>query len=118
VAADGDSGGSVVGGGAISAVRQRRAGFFRKVRRLAAAYYGSEEWRSAWAITAAVVGLTLLQIAIQVRLNIWNRDFFDALDKHDRDRFLAQMGLFAVLALAGTAAAVLQMRARQTLQVW
>jgi putative ATP-binding cassette transporter len=65
-----------------------------------------------------VVGLTLLQIAVQVRLNLWNRDFFDALDKRDHDRFLAQMGVFAVLALAGTAAAVLQLWARQTLQVW
>jgi putative ATP-binding cassette transporter len=119
VAADGGFGGSPVGGVEIAPAGGReRTGFLRKVRRLAAAYYGSEERRSAWAITAAVVGLTLLQIAVQVRLNIWNRDFFDALDKHDRDRFLSQMGLFAVLAVAGTAAAVLQMWARQTLQVW
>ena len=55
----------------------------------------SEERRSAWAITAAVVALTLLQIAIQVRFNIWNRDFFDALDKRDHDAFLWQMVLFA-----------------------
>ena len=108
VEADSGSGGG--GGG--------RAGFLRKVRRLASAYYASEEWRSAWAITAAVVGLTVFQIAVQVRLNIWNRDFFDALDKRDHDRFLWQMGVFAVLALAGTASAVLQLHARQTLQVW
>jgi putative ATP-binding cassette transporter len=98
--------------------RQGRAGFWRKVRRLAAAYYGSEERRSAWAITTATIALTLLQIAVQVRLNIWNRDFFDALDKRDHDRFLSQMAVFAVLALLGTAAAVLQLYARQTLQVW
>lgn len=101
-----------------SSDRQERAGFWRKVGRLAAAYYGSEERRSAWAITAATVALTLLQIAVQVRLNIWNRDFFDALDKREHDRFLSQMTLFSVLALAGTAAAVGQLYARQTLQVW
>jgi putative ATP-binding cassette transporter len=65
-----------------------------------------------------VVALTLLQIAIQVRFNIWNRDFFDALDKREHERFLWQMVLFVGLALAGTAAAVFQMHARQTLQVW
>ena len=109
--AEGGSG-SPAGGG------RRRVGFLRKAGRLASAYYSSEEWRSAWAITAATVGLTLLQIAVQVRLNIWNRDFFDALDKRDHDRFLSQMAVFAVLALAGTAAAVLQLQARQTLQIW
>jgi len=117
VEADSGSGGASVTKRVAAKVR-KRVGFLRKVRRLAAAYYTSDERRSAWAITAAVVGLTLLQIAVQVRLNIWNRDFFDALDKHDRDRFLAQMGVFAVLALAGTAAAVFQLQARQTLQVW
>jgi vitamin B12/bleomycin/antimicrobial peptide transport system ATP-binding/permease protein len=110
VAAETGSGGSSAGGG--------RAGVLRKARRLASAYYGSEERRSAWAITAAVVVLTLLQIAVQVRFNIWNRDFFDALDKRDHDRFLWQMGVFAVLALAGTGAAIFQMHARQTLQLW
>ncbi len=115
--ADGGSGGSSAGRG-DSAGGRSRAGVLRKARRLASAYYSSEEWRSAWAITAAVVVLTLLQIAVQVRFNIWNRDFFDALDKRDHDRFLWQMGVFAALALAGTAAAVFQMHARQTLQLW
>ncbi len=109
MAAETGSGGSSAGS---------RAGVLRKARRLASAYYFSEERRSAWAITAAVVVLTLLQIAVQVRFNIWNRDFFDALDKRDHDRFLWQMGVFAALALAGTAAALSQMHARQTLQLW
>ena len=97
---------------------RRPDGFGRKLRRLASAYYFSEEWRSAWAITAAVVALTLVQIGLQVRLNLCNRDFFDALEKRDHAQFLWQMGLFTVLALAGIAAAVLQLHARQTLQVW
>ena len=104
--------------GKRSAGRRNRSGVLRNARRLAFAYYSSDERRSAWAITAGVVGLTLLQIAVQVRLNIWSRDFFDALDKRDHDRFLAQMGVFAMLGLAGTAAAMFQLHARQTLQVW
>ncbi len=115
--ADSGSGGSPAGRGGPAGGRGRM-GVLGKARRLAAAYYFSDERRSAWAITAAVVGLTLLQIAVLVRLNLWNRDFFDALDKRDHDRFLWQMGVFAVLALAGTAVAVLQLHARQTLQVW
>ena len=93
-------------------------GFGRKLWRLASAYYTSEEWRSAWAITAAVVGLTLLQIALQIGLNICNRDFFNALEQRDGDEFFRQLGVFTALAVAGIVAAVLQLHARQTLQVW
>ena len=102
----------------VSRATRDPQGFRRKLWRLASAYYASEEWRSAWAITAAVVGLTLLQIALQVRLNLCNRDFFDALEKRDHAQFMWQMGLFTALALGGIAAAVLQLHARQTLQVW
>ena len=86
--------------------------------RYTSAYYSSEEWRSACAITAAVVALTRVQIGLQVQLNLCNRDFFDALERRDRAQFLWQMGLFTALALAGIVAAVLQLHARQTLQVW
>jgi putative ATP-binding cassette transporter len=102
----------------VSSAARRPGGFGRKLWRLASAYYSSEEWRSAWAITAAVVALTVVQIGLQVRLNICNRDFFDALERRDHAGFLWQMGLFTALALSGIAAAVLQLHARQTLQVW
>src|SRR3712207_5947506 len=101
----------------VSPAARKPESFGRKLWRLVSAYYSSEERRSAWAITAAVVGLTLLQIAVQVRLNICNRDFFNALENRDRDAFLWQMGLFTALALAGIGAAMLQLHARQTLQV-
>ena len=65
-----------------------------------------------------MVALTLVQIAIQVQLNLCNRDFFNALEKREHAEFLWQMGLFTALAVAGIVAAVLQLHARQTLQVW
>ncbi len=102
----------------VSPPVRQQDGFGRKLWRLTSAYYSSEERRSAWAMTAAVVVLTLLQIAVQVRLNLCNRDFFDALERRDHGQFLWQMGLFTALALAGIAVAVLQLHARQTLQVW
>ena len=97
---------------------RRPESFSRKLWRLTRAYYTSEEWRSAWAITAAVVALTLLQIALQIGLNLSNRDFFNALEQRDGDEFFWQLGVFTALAVAGIVAAVLQLHARQTLQVW
>ncbi|TMK24448.1 MAG: ABC transporter ATP-binding protein/permease, partial [Alphaproteobacteria bacterium] len=67
--------------------------------------------------TGGVIGLTLLQIAFAVRLNIWNRDFFNALEGRDWDAFLYQMGLFALLCAATMGVAVYQTYVKQLLQL-
>ena len=43
-------------------------------------------------LAAGVLALTLLQIGIQVRFNIWNRDFFNALEQRDRPGLLRPDG--------------------------
>ena len=94
-----------------------REGFFRRFLRLAGGYYTSEEKWSAWGLTIGVLALTLLQIGVQVRFNLWNRDFFDALENRDRAAFFGQMGLFVGLALASMVTAVFQLYVRQLLQL-
>lgn len=89
----------------------------RRFARLAGGYFTSTEWRSAWALAAGLLVLTGLQILVQVRLNLWNRDFFNALENHDTAAFSHQIVLFVGLALAGMATAVMQLYARQTLQL-
>ena len=91
--------------------------FGRRVRRLAGQYFNGEEKRKARLLAAGVLALTLLQIAIQVRFNIWNRDFFNALEQRDRPAFFGQMGLFVGLTLASMATAVFQLYVRQLLQL-
>ena len=71
----------------------------------------------ARSLVAGVIGLTLLQTAIQIRLNIWNRDFFNALEARDWRAFVGTMGLFAVLAGAGMGTAVYQVYLKQLLQL-
>ena len=53
-----------------------------------------------------MLGLTMIQIGIAIRLNIWNRDFFNALEWRDWKAFLSQMWLFALLCAAAMAASV------------
>ena len=55
-------------------------GFLRRFVALAAPYFTSEERWAAWLMTGGLIALTLLQIGIAVRLNVWNRDFFNALE--------------------------------------
>lgn len=92
-------------------------GFLRRFGRLAALYFNGEEKRRARRLAFGVLGLTLLQIAIQVRFNIWNRDFFNALESRDRPAFFGQMGLFLALTVASMVTAVYQLYVRQLLQL-
>jgi len=96
---------------------QEPGGFLRRFIALAAPYFTSEERWTAWLLTGGVIGLTLLQIAFAVRLNIWNRDFFNALEWRDWDAFLYQMGLFALLCAATMGVAVYQTYVKQLLQL-
>jgi vitamin B12/bleomycin/antimicrobial peptide transport system ATP-binding/permease protein len=91
--------------------------FARRVRRLAGQYFNGEEKRRARLLAAGVLALTLLQIGIQVRFNIWNRDFFNALEQRDRPAFFGEMGMFVGLTLASMATAVFQLYVRQLLQL-
>jgi putative ATP-binding cassette transporter len=91
--------------------------FLRRFGRLTAEYFNSAEKRRARSLAAGVLALTLLQIAIQVRFNIWNRDFFNALETRDRAAFFGQMGLFLALTLGSMATAVFQLYIRQLLQL-
>ena len=54
--------------------------FLRQIWRIAADYFNGEQRWHARKLAFGVLGLTVLQIGIQVRFNIWNRDFFNALE--------------------------------------
>jgi putative ATP-binding cassette transporter len=92
-------------------------GFLRRFFRLAAPYFTSEEKWQAWTMLIGVLALTSLQIAIAVRLNLWNRDFFNALEAHDWNAFMYQMGLFGLLAAATMGVAVYQVYVKQLLMM-
>ncbi len=90
----------------------------RRFWRLARGYFTDPaERRQAWTLAFAVVGLTLFQIGVTVRFNLWNRDFFDTLESRDSTAFYSQMWMFGLLLLLAMAAAVGQLWARQTLML-
>src|SRR2546423_5339437 len=91
--------------------------FLLRFLQLAAPFFTSEERWKAWLITGGLIALTLLQIGIAIRLNIWNRDFFNSLESRDWNAFLYQMGLFALLASATMGVAVYQTYVKQLLQL-
>ena len=95
----------------------RHGGFCRGLRSWSAATSTASRSAAPAGWRSAVLALTILQIGIQVRFNIWNRDFFNALELRDRGAFFGQMGLFLGLTIASMVTAVFQLYVRQMLQL-
>ncbi len=70
----------------------------------------------AWPLTVGLVVIAVLQLAVQYRLNYWNRDFFNALARHDSDTLWRQVVVFAPLAIISVGLAVISVWARMTTQ--
>jgi putative ATP-binding cassette transporter len=94
---------------------QIQTGALRAFLRLAGGFFLRER-RAKW-LGFGLLALTLLQVLIQIRFNLWNRDFFNALENRDRDAFLWQMVLFLGLAGSSMVTAVYQLYVKQLVQL-
>ena len=72
--------------------------------------------RTAWSLTFAVIAIALVNLALQYRLNVWNRIMFDALDKRDGSGVLYQTVIFFPLIAAVVGVAAAATYAKMTLQ--
>jgi len=90
-------------------------GAVRRTWRLARLWFASDERATAWGLAIAAIGLRLVQVAVQLRLNLWHRDAFDALQRQDQTAFTTQAGWFLLIALASMAVAVAQLWSVQML---
>jgi vitamin B12/bleomycin/antimicrobial peptide transport system ATP-binding/permease protein len=70
----------------------------RRFWQSALGFWTGEQRHVAWLMTISLVVLVILQLIIQYRLNIWNRDIFNALEKKDAGTVLYQAMLFLPLA--------------------
>jgi vitamin B12/bleomycin/antimicrobial peptide transport system ATP-binding/permease protein len=79
-------------------------------------FWGKAGDRLAWALTAGVLTLVLLNLAAQYGVNLWNRVIFDALEKKDASTVLLFSALFVPLAIASVSIAVTNVFVRMTIQ--
>ena len=91
-------------------------------KRLLARFWqaASQFWQTerAWVAALAVflIVVVLLQLLVQVALNLWNRHFFDALERKDADAVWAQARLFVPIAAASILLAATSVWGRMTAQ--
>jgi len=90
---------------------------FRGMARWAAQWIMAENRGNARWLIAGVLLLTAIQVAIQIRFNVWNRDFFNALDHRDGGAFRLQIVIFLGLAASSMSVGVYQLYLKQLIQL-
>lgn len=87
------------------------------VWRIAVPYFRSEDRWMARILLAAVIAIELAIVGINVLINSWNANFYNALQDKNWDAFVYQLGYFCVLAALFIVLAVYQLYLNQWLQI-
>jgi putative ATP-binding cassette transporter len=85
--------------------------------RLLRPYWVSEDKWRAWILLAVVIAANLSIVYINVRLNSWNAEFYNALQKKDFHTFISAIGTFSILAFSYILLATFQIYFRQMLEI-
>jgi putative ATP-binding cassette transporter len=76
-------------------------------------------WRSgstAWILTALVISITLTNLFVQYRINVWNRHLFDALEGRNGQEVFRQALIFVPLTVANVSLAMAAIFMRMSTQ--
>lgn len=85
--------------------------------RIARTYWSSEEKWSAWGLLFGVIGLNLTNVYVSIRINQWNKDFYNALQTFDKGEVFRQIGVFCILAAGAATISVYALYLNQMLQI-
>ena len=85
---------------------------------VASGYWTAPGYRLvAWTLTAGMVVLGVVNVGIALWLNIWTRDFFNALDKKDGAELLQLLWILAAIVVSAGIAVAVQLHIKRRLQV-
>jgi putative ATP-binding cassette transporter len=79
-------------------------------------FWSGDTRRTAWLLTIGLIALVFAQIAFQYRMNVWNRDIFNALEKKDGDAVATQALIFVPLMATMVGIAIVAVYGRMTTQ--
>lgn len=91
--------------------------FLKAFWALARPYWVSERRGKGLLLLASVVALSLGLVGIDVLINAWNNDFYNALQEKKIDAFYGLLGKFTLLAFAYILVAVYRFYLQQMLQI-
>src|SRR6516162_491107 len=102
---------------ALAAAAISKDSLFTEVARLVGAFWASRERNQLLMLAAGLVLVVAATAYMQIRLNAWNRPFYDALTHKDIPAFISQLRVFAELAVILLALNVSQVWLNQTSRV-
>jgi len=102
---------------AVATAALTKDSLFAQVARLVAAFWASRERNQLLLLAAALVAVVAATAFMQIRLNAWNRPFYDALTHKDIPQFISQLRVFAELAAVLLVLNVSQVWLNQTSRV-
>lgn len=80
--------------------------------------FASEEGKVGARLVALLIAINFIQVAIQIRLNLFSRDLFNALEQKNGDAFWFQLfGVFAPLATVWIAVAIYEVYVDSSLAI-
>jgi vitamin B12/bleomycin/antimicrobial peptide transport system ATP-binding/permease protein len=92
-------------------------GTLREAWRIARPYWFSEERWAARGLLTAVIAMNFAGVWITVRINTWQKAFYNTLQNYNEPGFFHQIGLFVILAGAYIALLVSANYLQQLLQI-
>lgn len=95
----------------------KKTGFLTAFWSLTKPYWVSAQRKKALSLLAALVGLSIGLVWVEVQWNIWNNDFYNALQKKDEAEFLRQLGVFTMIAVLWVVARVYRLYFQQILLI-
>jgi vitamin B12/bleomycin/antimicrobial peptide transport system ATP-binding/permease protein len=103
--------------GAVPDVKPPDLGFIRQLRLIFRAIFSSPVGKTLTVLMSAIVAVIVLTAYGQIRLNSWNKPFFDALSRRDLRDFLFQLSVFFLIAGCVLVLNVVQRWLAESLQV-
>ncbi len=94
----------------------KRRSLLRRFWRTGRKYWAGNRRTYAWSLTVALIAIVVGQVYVQYRINVWNRQIFDALEQRNAGEVLFQALVFFPLALGSIGFAVAMVYARTTVQ--
>jgi putative ATP-binding cassette transporter len=95
----------------------QKARFLTAFWALARPYWVSDKRAKGFVLLAAVVGLSLGIVWLEVQFNTWNKNFFNALEQKNQPEFVRQLWIFSVIAFVWIVGRVYQIYLQQMLQI-
>ncbi|MGD9882269.1 MAG: ABC transporter ATP-binding protein/permease [Reyranella sp.] len=95
-----------------------RPSSLRAFAAIACGYWTAPGYRTvAWSLTAGMVLFGVINVAIALWLNVWNRDFFDALEKRDTVQLAELVYVLAAIVVSAGISVALHLHIRRRLQI-